>query len=643
MAMILNVEHVHTNYQISLVCLSFSVAILSSFVALDMVNSLTLAVGRIKLLWLIAGAFAMGCGIWSMHFIGMLAFQMPGMEMGYDIDLMLLSIVIAVGASGFALHIMSRGSVSRPALSASATAMAAAIAGMHYVGMYSMRMDAVIEWNPWMIALSLAIALVASFSAFIVASRLPTAEHPFRVQIVASILLGIAIAGMHYAGMEAAEFHHAEIEIDPRQSLLATSELTYLVVGATFTILILALTSSVIDRFLTRRVLREKSHARKAHEAEVASALKTRFLANMSHEIRTPLGAIIGFTELMLEETLDEKQRVKHLQTVLRSGRALLQIVDDVLDLSKIEMDRLELERRDFEIRPFLEDIVGMLHIKAEAKGLTLSLGVDAAMPLMVNADSTRLRQILVNIIGNAIKFTKAGRVHVAAKFENQHGVDLLKFEIEDSGVGITPDQAAKLFQPFTQADSSTTRLYGGTGLGLDISRRLAKAMGGSVEIANSATDRGTTFVVTIVGNASEVPPKPKSNPSSPIPAMSLAGMDILLVDDNEDNQTLISRILIGRGAKVTSAANGLLGVQTAQTHSYDAILMDIQMPVMNGYQAITKLRALGMDTPIIALTANALKEEREACFACGCTAYLTKPVDVRQLVAQLSASVNSI
>lgn len=625
-------QEMETTYHFGLVLLSFAVAIFASFVTLNMVESLSSATGRSKKLWLLAGALAMGCGIWSMHFIGMLAFEMPGMTMSYDIKLMSISIAVAILGSMFALSIMSRKTLSNTALVMSAFAMAAAIAGMHYIGMYSMRMPAMIEWDATLVGLSLLIALAASFCALIVAARLPTAQNPLRVQTSASVLLGVAIAGMHYTGMQAAHFHHVDIAFDSTRSVLASSALTTLVVVSTLLILALALGSSTVERLLTRKTESVRVHARKAKAAEASNALKTRFLANMSHEIRTPLAAIIGYTELVLEEPLDKDQREAHLKTVLRSARALLRLLDDILDLSKIEMNKLEVEKHPFALRPFLDEIQEMLRIKSDAKGLSLKFSVETELPERVVSDSTRLRQILVNLVGNAIKFTSAGTVEVKAYREGE----MLSFQIQDTGIGLTAEQASRLFQPFTQADSSTTREFGGTGLGLDISRRLANALGGTVQIVQSAPHKGTTFLATV---QLETPDKKSAHAqlSSPLkPLSELDQLRVLLVDDNQDNQLLISRILKRRGATVTTASDGRIGVETARAQDFDVILMDIQMPVMNGYDAIRELRASGDPTPIVALTAHALKEERDACFANGCNGYLTKPVDAGELVSAL-------
>ncbi len=627
-----------TQYLSGLVLLSFLVAIAASFVALDMVQSLSHAKGSSKLFWLTGGSLAMGCGIWSMHFIGMLAFDMPGMTMGYDIQLLILSIVVAVAGSAFALLIMSKNPISHTMLSMSACAMACAIAGMHYIGMFSMRMHAEIKWDLNLIAFSFVIALAASFWAFLVARELTTIKNPLRIQIGASVLLGIGIAGMHYIGMKAAHFYAAETSsFSDGGYVLANSQLTVIVVGVTFMILTLALSGSTIDRILTRRSISEKVNLQKAKEAEIASELKTRFLANMSHEIRTPLGAIIGFTQVLIDEPLSEQQRQAHLKTVLRSARALLALLDDILDLSKIELNKLEIENRDFELKTFLDELMSMFKVKTDAKGLTLDLQVDSLLPKRIFSDSNRLRQILMNLIGNAVKFTEYGGIKVRVK---RDGSDYLSFEIEDSGIGLTAEQTSRLFQPFTQADNSTSRVHGGTGLGLDIAKRMAEMLGGTVVILKSEKGKGTTFIATIQLVKARVEEVAKTSLISTFSSGELKTLNILVVDDNEDNQALISLILKSKGATVALASDGSQGVEKAEKTGFDVILMDIQMPVMNGYRAIELLRAKMITSPIIALTANAYKDERDRCFKSGCDAYITKPIDVAELVATIQQLV---
>ena len=633
-----------TQYSPGLVALSLVVAVSASYVALDLLGSLSQAVGRTRAGWLAGGALAMGFGIWSMHFIGMLAFEMPGMPMSYDVPLMMLSILVAVGASGFALSVMSRPHVARRALFVSALAMASAIAGMHYIGMYSMRMPAEIVWDYRLVALSLVIALAASLSAFLVALRLPTAKDAGRLQSVASVLMGLAIAGMHYVGMEAASFRPTEHLVAHTSAVIPSSQLTVIVTTSTLLILGIALVGSITDRAFARRNVSERESQRRTRDAETASALKTRFLANMSHEIRTPLGAILGFAELLLEDEATEVERRTYVQTILRSARSLSQLLDDILDLSKIEMDRLELEHRPLELRTFVGELITLLKIKADEKGLGLRFVDAGRAPRSVLTDSVRLRQVLTNIVGNAIKFTARGEVTLILDRETNARGDYVIFEVRDTGIGISDQQLEHLFQPFSQADSSMTRRFGGTGLGLDISRRLARALGGDVDLVFTQATVGSTFKIHVICDpvADETSGKPAPvRPPSEWP--SLAGHRVLLVEDNEDNQTLITHVLTRQGAQVTIAGDGAAGVTAALGRPYDVILMDIQMPVMNGLEAMRAIRGAGATVPIIALTAHALSEERDACLAHGANAYLRKPIRFDDLVSTIHNLVHHV
>jgi len=626
-----------TIYHPQLVLLSILVAILASYVALDLSASVTQAIGKAKAVWLVGGALAMGFGIWSMHFIGMLAFEMPGMSMAYDVPLLILSVLIAFAASVVALYVTSRPKVRNASFAIGGVAMAAAISGMHYTGMYSMRMAARIEWNTTLVLLSILIALVASFAALWIAIQLRGDRKSIWPQFFASILMGFAISGMHYTGMEAATFVHIDALPFDNSNILVTEGLGVAVIGTTLLIMAVALAGSVMDRALARRTRKAEESVLLYQEAEAANITKTRFLANMSHEIRTPLGAILGFTELLMEENLPQQERKEYLGIIYRSARSLSQLIDDVLDLSKVEMGRLEVEKTSFVLKNVINDVIALLRIKAQEKSLSLRLFTESSVPETLISDSNRIRQILVNIIGNAIKFTEKGEVRVTQKILHQNNQQFLAFEVTDTGIGLSENQQSKLFKAFSQADSSTTRRYGGTGLGLEISRRLARALGGDLVLKNSAPQHGSTFLLTIpLGPSEQIAVQVQSEQPEMGSKYQLSGMKILIVEDMPDNQILVSRLLEKRGAQVQFADHGSEAIEKAQSLEFDAILMDIQMPVMDGYEATRRLRANGFTKPIIALTAYAMKEDRETCLKVGCTGYLTKPVQVGALVSKL-------
>lgn len=384
-------------------------------------------------------------------------------------------------------------------------------------------------------------------------------------------------------------------------------------------------------------------------EANAASVSKTSFLANMSHEIRTPMNAILGFTELMLDPEQSPEERIECIHTVQRNGAQLLKLIDEILDISKVESGRLQIEKVEVNVANVLEDVRSLLQLQALDKNLDFKVNLDTPVPRLVYSDSTRLRQILLNLVGNAIKFTHHGFVHLDVSWIEKMedgSPNKLRFHISDSGIGINPAQVSRLFQPFMQGDSATTRNYGGTGLGLALSRRLAQAMGGDVSLEKTQPTKGTNFVVEVAAEPLKNSPflEHIDFDSEPSPALvphhgdkRLQGMNVLLVEDVQDNQALMVHFLGLAGAHVDVANNGREGIAKAMMGNYDAILMDIQMPVLDGYEATKVLRAKGFKTPIIALTAHALNEERQKSFEVGCDDHLSKPIEFNTLIEHLA------
>jgi signal transduction histidine kinase/CheY-like chemotaxis protein/HPt (histidine-containing phosphotransfer) domain-containing protein len=374
-------------------------------------------------------------------------------------------------------------------------------------------------------------------------------------------------------------------------------------------------------------------------EAINANRSKSAFLANMSHEIRTPLTAIIGFSESLLDSNQSMVERVDAISTITRSGKHLLKIINDILDLSKIEADKLEFEFIPVNLFEVLADVESIVSLMAQEKGLLFRIEYDFPLPSTVHSDPLRLKQILINLCNNAIKFTEEGSVRI--KVSCDRAAEMLDLKVIDTGIGLTEEQSARLFNPFSQADSSTTRRFGGTGLGLHLSRELAQKMGGDIEL-DSTPDVGSCFAVQIStgtlagvdwldrnplpGVASEVPP----------PLETAITGSVLLVEDNPDNQRLLSMYIRKTGADITVASNGLEAVELVRDHDFDLIVTDIQMPVMNGLDATRAIRQHGYEGPIIALTAGALKSDADACFDAGCTDFAVKPIDRQHLSALL-------
>lgn len=395
---------------------------------------------------------------------------------------------------------------------------------------------------------------------------------------------------------------------------------------------------------------------RALQRAEDASIAKSQFLATMSHEIRTPMTAILGYAELLAKDEPTQRS-AEHskaaAETIHANSKQLLLIIDDILDVSKIEAGKMTLERVEVGVTELLEDVRRSVEQPADQKRLELAFAYDSALPDRITGDPTRLRQILVNIVGNAIKFTQKGRVSVRVEYEP--GPDTLRFEVTDTGTGIGPEQLRRIarFEAFSQGDSSTTRRFGGTGLGLKISHELSRLMGGNLTI-DSVLGIGTSVVLRLpagtsrktrliqpgeLGASTATPSSLQTTEQPRLPEQDqpLVGTSILLVEDGPDNQRLFGVILSRCGASVTTAGNGQDALDLIAERGYDAfdiVLMDMQMPVLDGFRASRLLRTRGFRRPIIALTAHAMQGSRQRCMSAGCDDYLTKPVERSALVA---------
>lgn len=392
-------------------------------------------------------------------------------------------------------------------------------------------------------------------------------------------------------------------------------------------------------------------------EAQQASTAKSYFLANMSHEIRTPMTAILGYSEQLLDPSISEVERLDCVRTIHRNGEHLLAIINDILDVTKIEAGRMSVERIKVNVIQIVGEVASLCRVKAIEKGLSMSINFDGGIPEFIHSDPTRLRQILVNLVNNAIKFTERGevRVSVSAK-QSDSGTWSVIFSVRDTGIGMTPEQAARLFKSFTQADESMSRRFGGTGLGLVISRSLARILGGDISV-QSQVGLGSCFTAHIDGGAAEgaamrygvseaecLASVQHVDVSGSVTTAAQYRLDLrmLLVEDGPDNQRFISALLRKAGAEVTIAENGAIAVEEAlgaleQGRPFDVILMDMQMPVMDGYSATRLLRSKGYQGLIIALTAHAMVEDRQKCEQAGCDDYLTKPVHRVRMLERLA------
>ena len=381
-------------------------------------------------------------------------------------------------------------------------------------------------------------------------------------------------------------------------------------------------------------------------EADAANRAKSEFLANMSHEIRTPMNAILGFTELLKRGySKGERESTRYLNTIHASGRHLLELINDILDLSKVEAGRLEVESMDCAPHAIVRQAVQELSVKAAEKGITLGFEMRRPVPATVKSDAARLRQILLNLLSNAIKFTQAGGVRVVLDHAPADDGGHYLVEVHDSGIGVGSDKLESLFDPFTQADSSITRRFGGTGLGLTISRKFARALGGDI-VAASSLGEGSVFTLSFAAGRAgdtrlltpaDLDAVDEDQKASGRKRWRIPPARVLVVDDGPENRELVALVLGEHGLWVDEAENGQVALDKLAGGGFDLVLMDMQMPVLDGYGATRELRKRGFDRPIVALTANAMAGYEKEVLAAGCSAYITKPVDIDLLLSTIA------
>jgi two-component system, sensor histidine kinase and response regulator len=652
-------------YDDRLVALSIAIAILAAYAAVDLSGRMTVARGRSRLAWLCGGAFAMGVGIWSMHYMGMEAFRLPVL-VRYDWPTVVLSMVAAILASAVALFVVTRTSLSTPAALVGSVLMGGGIASMHYIGMHAMRLPAMCVYSRGLVALSILLGIVISFLAIRLtfAVRDESSHWGWRKSRNA-LLMGLAIPVVHYVGMAAVTFVSGPLQNSGLAHTVDTSGLALAaIVLGTLSILLLVFVTAAVDRRFSlhalelklsqqRSLMMEEMNAarEKARVAEGANRAKSEFLANMSHEIRTPLNGIIGMTDLALQTGLTAEQR-EYIETVKLSADALLNVINDILDFSKIEAGKVDLEETDFGLSHCIAGAMKTMAPNADEKQLELLCELAVGVPEIVRGDSGRLRQVLLNLLGNALKFTAEGGVglKVAVDVFEEEAV-ILHFIVSDSGVGIAPEKLNVIFDSFTQADTSTTRQFGGTGLGLTISRRLVEMMGGRIWV-ESEPGTGSRFHFTVRLGTATTPTAAFDNPLSPAmyasrnPGDDRKALDILVADDNRVNRKVASRLLEKRGHRVVLAGNGNEALAVLAQHSFDLVLMDVHMPGMDGFETTIAIReqekTTGLHQSIVAMTALVMKGDRERCIAAGMDGYISKPIDLQQLDDVLDACSSS-
>ncbi|MDH5184823.1 MAG: ATP-binding protein [Gammaproteobacteria bacterium] len=434
---------------------------------------------------------------------------------------------------------------------------------------------------------------------------------------------------------------HQDLESFISQYGAEISIFTFIIIWSTLWAALVV--NSLISKVNAQKILLESQRQQALDESKA----KSLFLAHISHEIRTPLSAVIGYSETLLHSDQPMTERLGFINTIIRNGNHILNLVNDLLDLSKIEANKLEVESININLISLLQDIEKLFHQQCKSKGIEFKIQYHFPLVETIISDPVRLKQILINLCSNAIKFTKSGYIYLDVQKSSDNK---LQFMIEDSGIGMTDEQLSRIFSAYTQANSSTTRKFGGTGLGLSLSKHLANMLGGDIDVC-SQSGRGSTFTLTI--NAGDLANSKMinhisehTNPETMTDTISthrhLSGK-VLLAEDNQDNQNLFSIYLNKCGLEPDIAHNGQQAVEFVLNNDYDLIFMDMQMPIMDGIEATSSLRKKGFSTPIVALTANAMKEDMDQFYGAGCDEFLTKPLKRDKLLATCAKYLTTV
>jgi len=629
------------SYDHYLVALSVVIAMCASYTALDFAGRVTIAKGRSRLVWLTGGASTMGLGIWAMHYIGMLAYTLPVPTL-YDWPTVLLSLIAAILASAVSLFVVSQRQMDVWRAVAGSVLMGAGIAAMHYIGMDAMRLAAKCHFSVSIVSLSVLLAIIISFVGLWLVHRAREETKVIIWQKVASaVVIGAAIPVMHCTGMAAASFTAAEETGDLSHTVSISVLGSVGIAIVTMLVLSLAVLTSAFSRRYHAQALELETAAA---EAEAANRAKSTFLSTMSHEIRTPLNAILGYAQLMSRDPTLGMEAKTNLKIIGRSGEHLLALINDVLDMSKIEADRVELNSVTFNLPRLLDHLAVMFRLRAEAKALRFETLVDGESVVYVVADEAKISQVLINLLGNAIKFTKRGQIKLHATLGQRSANGLwLSVRVEDTGSGITDEEQKKLFEPFSQTKGGLNAREG-TGLGLAISRRYARLMGGDVTVTSNPGS-GSIFQLEIPierGNARGAIRRSVPRRVIRIRAGTLLPR-ILVVDDQIESRDWLMKLLTSIGFSVRGAENGEAAIRNWQEWNPRLILMDVHMPVMDGLEAtrIIKADPRGKETAIVTLTASAMDDDLRTISQSAADDFLAKPCREDELLEKMGALLN--
>ena len=610
------------HYHHGLVLLSLAVAILASYAALTLAIRIRHSAGWATRGWLLGGGFAMGLGIWAMHFVGMLAMTLP-VPITYDLPITLLSLVVVVAVSTCALSIASKATASRSALAVSGIAMGLGICSMHYIGMAAIRITPAITYRPGLVLASILIAIAASFAAiWIVFTARSDGRWQRHRRIFGATGMGFAIAGMHYVGMAAAQFPAGAVS-DASGSI----DRQWLA-GAVAATSVFVLVASLLLSYLEARAAKHSAQIRAtlAEEQETSRA-KDVFLAMLGHELRNPLASISNAIYLLDRVDPSSSNARSAREIIARQTGHLSRIVDDLLDVGRAVAGKMSLSRLPMELGSAVETAIAALR----TAGLLQDRHVDCrGAEVWIDGDRTRIEQVVTNLVRNAVQHTRAGgSITILVVQEGPVG----KLIVSDNGEGMDAATTAQAFDLFYQADQALDRGRGGLGMGLTLVRKIVEMHGGVAAIESAGLGKGATSTIRLPRIAA---PAPAAATGS---AATRSARRIVLVDDEVDGLLTLRQILESAGHSIRTAADGISGLATIMDWSPDVAIVDIGLPGLNGYEIAQRVRSSGRATYLVALSGYGQAEDKAKARSAGFDIHLTKPADPERLLRQVSAA----